>query len=197
MAIFKEGPFYLDAENCGLGKSLGNYDYCSGQAICEGLNQFCDKRDVSRKHSLEQRKDEVWENKGKQDVQKKPFRYRILVVDDEKPMRRLIADLLSKYGHQCMTANNGIEALDQINRNTFNAVITDIEMPEMDGIALTRELSSLCPNLPIMIMTGDLRGYLSELAITAGAWDFIVKPFSIDEFILRFTRMMDYYCPNV
>ena len=84
-------------------------------------------------------------SKREQGPQKKPFRYRILVVDDEKPMRRLIADLLSKYGHQCMTANNGIEALDQFNRNTFNAVITDIGMPEMDGIALTREAFQVYP----------------------------------------------------
>jgi CheY-like chemotaxis protein len=134
--------------------------------------------------------------KDEQDSPKKLFKYRVLVVDDEEPMRRLIADLLSDHGHQCMTANNGKEALDQFNGNTFDAVITDIGMPEMDGIALTRQLSSLCPNLPIMIMTGDIRGYLSDLAITAGAWDFIGKPFAIDEFILRFTRMMDYCCSN-
>ncbi len=134
-------------------------------------------------------------SKREQDPQKKLFRFRVLVVDDEELMRWLIADLLSKLGHQCTLANNGMEALDQFNGNIFDAVITDIGMPEMDGIALTRELSSLCPDLPIMVMTGYGKEYL-ELAIRAGAWDFIGKPFSIDEFIFRFTRMMDYYCPN-
>ena len=67
--------------------------------------------------------------------------YKALQVDDEQPMRKLIVSLLSRKGHQCITANNGIEALDKISENKFNAIITDFVMPEMDGIALTKELS--------------------------------------------------------
>jgi len=125
-----------------------------------------------------------------------PLQYRVLVVDDDEPLRRVIADVLSSQGHQCMTASNGVEALDHFRKNIFDAVITDIEMPEMDGIALTKELLSLCPDLPVMIMTGYGKEYL-DAAIRAGVWDFIRKPFSVDEFILRFSRMMDYCHHNV
>lgn len=119
-------------------------------------------------------------------------KFRVLVVDDDGPMRRLIADLLSEHGYQCMTARNGMEALNQFTGKAVDAVITDIEMPQMDGITLSRILSSFCPNLPIMIITGNMGEDLPQLAIEADAWDFINKPFSINEFMLRFTRMMDY-----
>jgi diguanylate cyclase (GGDEF)-like protein len=63
-------------------------------------------------------------------------------------------------------------------------------MPLMDGITLTRELLKLYPNLPIMIMTGHTDEHSAESAIAAGAQEFIKKPFFIDEFILRFDKMM-------
>ena len=84
------------------------------------------------------------------------------------------------------------EALMVLQSAPVDLVITDIEMPQMDGITLSRILSGFCPNLPIMIITGNMGEDLPQLAIEAGAWDFINKPFSINEFMLRFTRMMDY-----
>jgi diguanylate cyclase (GGDEF)-like protein len=112
------------------------------------------------------------------------------VVDDEEQMRKLIASLLSTKGHQCVTANNGLEALDKIMEAKYDALITDIVMPEMDGIALTKELSKHYQNLPVMVMTGHTEDYSAETAIASGAREFISKPFSITEFILRFNKMM-------
>jgi diguanylate cyclase (GGDEF)-like protein len=116
--------------------------------------------------------------------------YKILVVDDEEQMRKLIGSLLSTKGHQCVTANNGLEALDKIMEAKYDALITDIVMPEMDGIALTKELSKHYQNLPVMVMTGHTEDYSAETAIASGAREFISKPFSITEFILRFNKMM-------
>ena len=116
--------------------------------------------------------------------------YKILVVDDEEPMRKLIVSLLSTKGHQCVTATNGLEALDKITENKFNAVITDVVMPEMDGIALTREVSKHYQSLPVIVMTGHTEDYSAETAIASGAREFISKPFSITEFIIRFDKMM-------
>jgi diguanylate cyclase (GGDEF)-like protein len=116
--------------------------------------------------------------------------YKVLVVDDAEPMRKLITTLLSKKGHQCVTANNGLEALDKIKEAKFDALITDIVMPEMDGIALTRELSNHYQNLPVMVMTGYPEKYSAETAIASGAREFIKKPFSISEFLIRFDKMM-------
>jgi diguanylate cyclase (GGDEF)-like protein len=116
--------------------------------------------------------------------------YKILVVDDEEPMRKLIVSFLSPKGHQCVTANNGREALDKFMETKCDALITDIVMPEMDGITLTKELSKHYQNLPVMVMTGYTEEYSAETAIASGAREFINKPFSISEFLIRFDKMM-------
>ena len=116
--------------------------------------------------------------------------YKILVVDDEEQMRKLIATLLSQKGHQCLTANNGREALDKIMETRVDALIIDVVMPEMDGITLAEELSKDYKNLPVMIMTGHANENSAETAFTSGAREFIKKPFSISEFLIRLDKMM-------
>jgi DNA-binding response OmpR family regulator len=117
-------------------------------------------------------------------------RYNVLVVDDQETMRNFIAALLSRRGHSCFEADNGVEALRKALADKFDAVITDIVMPEMDGITLTKELLKRIPNLPIMVMTGHDDESSSVTAISAGAKEFIKKPFSYGEFTLRFHKMM-------
>ena len=102
----------------------------------------------------------------------------------------MIADILSRLGHRCGIARSGAEALDKMIQDKFDAVITDIVMPEMDGLALAKELLDLYPGLPIMVMTGHSKAYLPESVRLAGVRDFIKKSFSIDEFMLRFNKMM-------
>jgi diguanylate cyclase (GGDEF)-like protein len=116
--------------------------------------------------------------------------YKVLVVDDEEQMRKLIVSLLSHKGHQCVTVSNGLEALDKITEDKFDAVITDIVMPEIDGITLTKELSKRYQNLPVMVVTGHAEEYSAETAVASGAREFINKPFSISEFLIRFDKMM-------
>ncbi len=116
--------------------------------------------------------------------------YEILVVDDEDLITKLISAMLKNEGHRCTTAKNGMEALTKVRGTKFDAVITDIVMPEMDGITLTKEILKLHSDLPILVMTGYSERYSAESAIVPGARDFIMKPFSIDEFVLRFKKMM-------
>jgi two-component system chemotaxis response regulator CheY len=66
--------------------------------------------------------------------------YKVLIVDDDPFIRRLISSILTLKGHQCEEANDGMEALEKFSKTSFDAVITDIRMPRMDGIDLTREL---------------------------------------------------------
>ncbi len=117
-------------------------------------------------------------------------RYTILVVDDEELIRNLVVTFLSKLGHSCLTANNGADALDKIKGNEFDAVITDIKMPQMDGIMLTREISKQCPSLPVMVMTAYDEEYSVGTAISVGAREFIKKPFSLNEFAIRLHKMI-------
>ncbi len=116
--------------------------------------------------------------------------YKIIIVDDEEQVRNFIVSLFSNYGHSCETAKDGIEALEKIKKNSFDSAVIDIVMPLMDGITLTRELVKLRPSLPVMIMTGHAAEHSAGSAMAAGAREFIKKPFSIDEFILRFDKMM-------
>jgi two-component system, cell cycle response regulator len=182
--------FHRDSACFPTGRGLGRSNLEGGQGICKGDIQSCDKPDVLMEQVLEQRNKEVSNSEKPVDQEREPLNYKVLVVDDQERMRKTIAAILSKQEHQCVTATNGIEALNKVNQTRFDAVIADIVMPEMDGIVLTKEISSLYPNLPIMVMTGHGKEYSAESVITAGARDFIEKPFSIDEFILRFKKMM-------
>jgi two-component system cell cycle response regulator len=118
------------------------------------------------------------------------FSYKVLIVDDEESIRNFLASLFSKHGHSCETANDAIDALEKIKKNSFDSVVTDIVMPHKDGITLTKELLKLYPDLPVMVMTGHADEYTAESAIAAGAREFIEKPFSIHEFAIRFKKMM-------
>jgi DNA-binding response OmpR family regulator len=120
-------------------------------------------------------------------------RYSILVVDDEETVRKLVVTLLSQRGHQCSQAVDGADALNKAATNKFDAVITDIVMPKMDGIALTKELLKRTPKLPIMVITAHDKEFSSVTAVAAGAKEFIKKPFSLTEFALRFHKMMSDY----
>ena len=116
--------------------------------------------------------------------------YRLLVVDDHKANRDLLAALLSEQGHRCTPAGDGVEALAKISEGKFDAVITDVVMPNMDGITLTKEIARHYPSLPVMAMTGNSTEYSAETTIAAGAREFIAKPFSLSEFFIRLHKMM-------
>jgi DNA-binding response OmpR family regulator len=119
--------------------------------------------------------------------------YNVLVVDDEEGVRKLVVTLLSKKGHQCLQAVDGVEALKKARTNKIDAVITDVAIPKMDGVSLTKELSKRTPKLPIMVITAYANEFSSVTAIKAGAREFIKRPFSNTEFSLRFQKMMSDY----
>lgn len=114
----------------------------------------------------------------------------ILVVDDEELVRRFIVTFLSQLGYSCVAALDGIDALDKIKENKIDAVITDIKMPKMDGILLTKEISTHYPGVPVMVMTAFDEEYSAGTAISLGAREFIKKPFSPEEFAIRLSKMI-------
>ena len=119
-----------------------------------------------------------------------PPKYTILVVDDEELIRNLIVTFLSGLGHLCVTAMEGVDALNKLEGNKVDAIVTDIRMPGMDGIFLTREISKQYPGLPIMVMTAFDEEYSVATALSVGAREFIKKPFSLDEFAIRLYKMI-------
>ena len=114
----------------------------------------------------------------------------VLVVDDNEDIRETLALILSGCGYRCESAKNGVEAMQRVRRARFDAVVTDLEMPEMDGIALTRELRQSFTNLPVMIMTGHSDDDHRETAFRAGAREFLGKPFDFHGLIRKLQKML-------
>jgi len=114
----------------------------------------------------------------------------ILVVDDEELIRKFIVTFLSQLGYSCVAALDGVDALDKMKGNKIDAVITDIKMPKMDGIILTKEISTRYPGVPVMVMTAFDEEYSAGTAISLGAREFIKKPFSPEEFAIRLSKMI-------
>ena len=108
---------------------------------------------------------------------------RILVVDDEEPLRTLVARGLTLDGHFCMTAADGAEALDTLiaEGGHFDLLLTDIRMPLMDGIALALAAKQAFPDLPIMLMTGYAEQRERARSLDAIVEEVMTKPFTIAE----------------
>ena len=106
---------------------------------------------------------------------------RVLIADDEDSMRTLVARAIAMDGHETVTAQDGAEALEILTREAgaFDLLLTDIQMPIMDGIALALSAARDFPRLTILLMTGfaDQRERASNL--NAIAHDVITKPFSV------------------
>ncbi len=106
---------------------------------------------------------------------------RILIADDEDSMRALVARAIAMDGHETVTAQDGAEALDILTDEdgAFDLLLTDIQMPVMDGIALALSAARDFPNLTVLLMTGfaDQRERASNL--DAIVHDVITKPFSV------------------
>jgi len=117
---------------------------------------------------------------------------KILIVDDEEGMRRLLARLLFKAGYETATAANGAEALALIESDHFDLVVTDIQMPEMDGLQLLQEIRSFDPELPIIVITAYGTVENAVAALRAGASDYITKPFENDDILLTLERVFEH-----
>ncbi len=106
---------------------------------------------------------------------------RVLIADDEDSMRTLVARAIAMDGHDTVTAQDGAEALEILNRDqgAFDLLLTDIQMPVMDGIALALAAARDFPDLTILLMTGFADQRERASGLNAIAHDVITKPFSV------------------
>jgi len=118
-----------------------------------------------------------------------PKEAQMLVVDDEAPVAQLVEQTLSKAGYTCRTAENGSQALRILEQEPIDVVVSDIMMPEMDGVALLKKVKSEY-FADVMLMTGFTEDYNYETLVNEGASDFITKPFSPRELLLRLKRVL-------
>ncbi len=114
----------------------------------------------------------------------------ILVVDDERTIRDSLKMVLDEEGYQTDTASDGREALEMTRSQNYDLVITDLKMPEMDGMEVLSRCQKMCPQTSIMIITahGSMESAISALRM--GAYDYILKPFDFDDILIKIKRLL-------
>ncbi len=115
---------------------------------------------------------------------------RILVVDDEPKLGRFVAEMLELDGYEVIRAGGGKEALARIAEARFDLVVTDLRMPDVDGLAVLRTARSASPPPEVIMMTAHATAESAVEAMKAGAADYVTKPFSMDELRLRVRRLL-------
>ncbi|MGB9712599.1 MAG: GGDEF domain-containing response regulator [Dissulfurimicrobium hydrothermale] len=115
---------------------------------------------------------------------------RLLIVDDDEAILRLLRDFLSEIGLPCSLARDGLQAIVSMERVPAAVIVTDLLMPNMNGLELTSKVKARWPDTDIIVMTGFTKDFRYTDVIKAGASDFIQKPFSLDEFEAKLLRLM-------
>jgi signal transduction histidine kinase/CheY-like chemotaxis protein len=113
---------------------------------------------------------------------------KILVVDDEEIMLKLACDALRSQGHLVTGASGAFEALDKLKQTKFDFILTDIKMPEMDGLELIQAAHQIDSSMGAIFMTGYASLDTAKKAIHEGAYDYILKPFDLQEIRSAITR---------
>jgi diguanylate cyclase (GGDEF)-like protein len=109
----------------------------------------------------------------------------VLIVDDEIDILEVLKEALSSEGYYCDTATNGTLALKLLDNQLYDILITDIIMTGIDGLELTHKAKQINPDVCVLIITGYIDNISYDKAIEAGATDFIKKPFTATEVIIR------------
>ena len=115
----------------------------------------------------------------------------ILVVDDELKMRRVLQIALEEEGYSVGEAKNGQEAIKMVGKATFHLVLADVKMPVMDGMELLERIKKLDERLPVIMMSAYGTVATAVKAMKQGAFDYILKPFDMDEMKIIISRAMD------
>ncbi|TVM02926.1 MAG: Fis family transcriptional regulator [Candidatus Brocadia sp. WS118] len=115
---------------------------------------------------------------------------KILIVDDEKLMRVSLEDKLIKEGYAVTSLSNAMEGLRVLQSENFDAVITDVRLPKMDGIEFLREIKKTSPDTVVIIMTAYGSIENAVIAMKEGAYDYVTKPFSLEELMIKLQKAL-------
>ena len=116
----------------------------------------------------------------------------ILIAEDEAMLRESLAELLTEEGYEILQAANGKEAHDIALAQPVDLVLTDVRMPEMDGLALLQHLQQLMPETPVILLTAYGTVENAVAAMRAGARDYLLKPVQFDDVLLKVQRAMEH-----
>jgi cyclic di-GMP phosphodiesterase len=117
---------------------------------------------------------------------------KVLVCDDEEAIREVVSTLLEAQGFQCTVVQNGFQAIEEIKKAPPDLVLSDIVMPEMDGMRLLKQLRSYDEDIPVIMVTAMHDISIAIEAMRAGAYDYILKPFEKDQLYLSVKRALEH-----
>ena len=117
----------------------------------------------------------------------------VLVVDDEKNYPRILGAVLEEEGFEILTANSGAQALEILHASDIDLVLTDMKMPEMDGIDLLEKIKTRDPQLPVIMMTAHGSVDKAVEAMEKGAYSYLLKPFDNDRLIIYVNKAIAIY----
>jgi DNA-binding NtrC family response regulator len=119
------------------------------------------------------------------------MKYRVLIVDDEADSREALAELTQRWGYDVQTASDGTEALRRAIEGHPDVILTDLVMPNMDGLWLLRALRAELPECPVVLLTGRGTIQTAVQAIKEGAYDFIEKPLEVPRLRIVLERALE------
>ncbi|MCW8859204.1 MAG: response regulator [Deltaproteobacteria bacterium] len=116
---------------------------------------------------------------------------KVLIVDDEENARLGLSKLLAQDGYQVSAVSNGFEALEHMQQDSADLIITDIKMPEMNGLVFLREVSQSFPQVKVIMLTayGGVASYLE--AMNLGAFEYLNKPVRLHDLKTVINRIFD------
>jgi len=120
-----------------------------------------------------------------------PKTLRVLVVDDEPGFQKMLEWELTTQGMIVEVASNGVEGLRLASQNTYDVIISDITMPEMDGLKLLQEIQRTAPQTAVIIATGFGAVETAVFAMKKGAFDFILKPYDLAHLLSSVNRAVE------
>ena len=110
---------------------------------------------------------------------------KILLVDDEPDVTRILSERLGRRGYECQAAANGQEAVDAMAQFAFGVIIMDVKMPVMDGMSALQIIHSRWPKTQIILLSGHADMQLAVQAMSEGAFGYLMKPVDIDELLFK------------
>lgn len=115
--------------------------------------------------------------------------YQVLVIEDQKEIREIVSKYLEKEGYRYLLAKDGFEALDIFNHNDIHLVLLDIMMPGIDGFEVLKEIRRIS-DVPVIMLTAKQQEIDRIKGFDNGADDYVIKPFSVRELMLRIKRLI-------
>jgi putative nucleotidyltransferase with HDIG domain len=117
---------------------------------------------------------------------------RILVVDDEEPIREIVTSMLTNAGYECRQAGSGLEAVAILESGEqFELMLSDLMMPELDGIGLLERVKERFPDMPVVMVTAVHDISVALAALRNGAYDYLLKPFERDQMLAMVRRALE------